>query len=418
MTRKVFNMVQRQIDKISKKHNINSNVSTLLKMPNNMIQTNFPVKIKNKYKMFKGYRVQHNNICGPYKGGLRFNEHVDINEVCALATWMTLKCSVQDLPYGGGKGGIAINPQNYSDEELESICRGFTRSMYKYIGSNIDIPAPDVGTTPQMINWMTDEYDRLSVANFNISNQNSTFTGKSLEYGGCQGRNEATGTGVAICVQEWAKKKNIDLKNKTFIVQGFGNVGSFAAKKMESYGMKLIAVGDHSGYIYNKNGFNVNDLCNYIKKHKSLEGYHLGEPISNVNDFFTLETDVCIPAALEMQINNSIANNLKCKLIVEGANGPLTEDADKICANKNIDVIPDILANSGGVLVSYYEWLQNKQDYYWSLEKVMYKLEHAMITTFDKMYNISIKNNSNMRDACYYYSLKRIETVYSSRGFN
>ena len=415
MTVKVFNMVKSQINKISRQHNINKNVRNILQNPNAIIQTNFPVKIKNKYKMFQGYRVQHNNICGPYKGGLRFNENVDINEVSALATWMTLKCSIQDLPYGGGKGGIAINPSDYSKGELEKICRGFTKSMYKYIGSNVDIPAPDVGTNSEMMNWMTDEYDKLSVANFNIGNQNSTFTGKSLEYGGSQGREEATGTGVAICVKEWAKKKGIDLKDKTFIVQGFGNVGSFAAKKMESYGMKMIAVGDHTGYLYNKDGFSVDDLNNYIKEHKSLEGYHLGEKLDK-RDFFALETDVCVPAALEMEITESVAENLKCKLIVEGANGPLTENADKICFEKGIDVIPDILANSGGVLVSYFEWLQNKQDYYWSLEKVLTKLDVNMTNAFEKIYDISIKNNSNLRDACYYYSLKRLENVYDKRG--
>ena len=415
MTVKVFNMVKSQINKISRQHNINKNVRNILQNPNAIIQTNFPVKIKNKYKMFQGYRVQHNNICGPYKGGLRFNENVDINEVSALATWMTLKCSIQDLPYGGGKGGIAINPSDYSKGELEKICRGFTKSMYKYIGSNVDIPAPDVGTNSEMMNWMTDEYDKLSVANFNIGNQNSTFTGKSLEYGGSQGREEATGTGVAICVKEWAKKKGIDLKDKTFIVQGFGNVGSFAAKKMESYGMKMIAVGDHTGYLYNKDGFSVDYLNNYIKEHKSFEGYHLGEKLDK-RDFFALETDVCVPAALEMEITESVAENLKCKLIVEGANGPLTENADKICFEKGIDVIPDILANSGGVLVSYFEWLQNKQDYYWSLEKVLTKLDVNMTNAFEKIYDISIKNNSNLRDACYYYSLKRLENVYDKRG--
>lgn len=417
MSLKVFNMVKSQINKISKQHNINKNISAILQSPNTIIQTNFPVKINNEYKMFQGYRVQHNNICGPYKGGLRFNENVDINEVSALATWMTLKCSIQDLPYGGGKGGIAINPYDYNKDEMENICRAFTRSMYKQIGSNVDIPAPDVGTTSEMMNWMTDEYDKLSVSSFNISNQKATFTGKSLEYGGSKGREEATGTGVAICVKEWAKKKNIDLKDKTFIVQGFGNVGSFAAKKMESYGMKMIAVGDHTGYLYNKDGFSVNDLNNYIKEHKSLEGYHLGERVNKQN-FFALETDVCVPAALEMEITESVAENLKCKLIVEGANGPLTENADKICFEKNIDVIPDILANSGGVLVSYFEWLQNKQDYYWTLEKVLNKLDLNMTDAFDKIYNISLKNNSNMRDACYYYSLKRIETIYNKRGIH
>ena len=416
MTVKVFNMVKSQINKISKQHNINKNICRVLQNPNSVIQTNFPVKIDKEYKIFQGYRVQHNNICGPYKGGLRFNENVDINEVSALATWMTLKCSIQDLPYGGGKGGIAINPNDYSSEQLEDICRAFTRSIYKYIGSNVDIPAPDVGTNAQMMNWMTDEYEKLSMANSNLSNQTSTFTGKSIEYGGCEGREEATGTGVAICVKEWAKKKGVDLKDKTFILQGFGNVGSFAAKKMISYGMKMIAVGDHSGYLFNQDGFDLDNLQEYVLKNKSIEGY-LGEKI-NKSEFFALNTDVCVPAALEMEITERIAENLKCHLVVEGANGPLTENADKICFEKGIDVIPDILANSGGVLVSYFEWLQNKQDYYWSLEKVLSKLDLNMTSAFNKIYDISLKNNSNMRDACYYYSLKRIEGIYEKRGFH
>jgi len=415
MSIKVFNMVKSQINKISKNYNINKNVSAILQAPNTIIQTNFPVKIKDDYKIFQGYRVQHNNICGPYKGGLRFNENVDINEVSALATWMTLKCSIQDLPYGGGKGGIAINPNNYSKEEIQDICRGFTKSMYKHIGTNKDIPAPDVGTNSEMMNWMTDEYDKLSNANTN--NYKSTFTGKSIEVGGSQGREEATGTGVAICIRQWAIKNNFDLKDKTFIVQGFGNVGSFAAKKLESYGMKLIAVGDHTGYLHCNDGFNVEDLNNYIKQHKSIQGYSLGNAVDK-KDFFALETDVCVPAALEMEITESIAKNLKCKLIAEGANGPLTDKADAICHEKNIDVIPDILANSGGVLVSYFEWLQNKQDYYWSEEKVLRKLDKSMSDTYDKIHDLAEKNNSNMRDACYYYSLKRIETVYDKRGIN
>ena len=418
MSLKVFNMVKSQINKISNNYNINKNISAILQAPNSVIQTNFPVKIKDKYEIFQGYRVQHNNICGPYKGGLRFNENVDINEVSALATWMTLKCSIQDLPYGGGKGGIAINPENYTTEELERICRGFTQSMYKHIGASIDIPAPDVGTNSQMMNWMTDEYDKLSIARNKTLNTKATFTGKSIEVGGSQGREEATGTGVAICVKEWANKKGIDLKGKTYIVQGFGNVGSFAAKKLESYGMKLIAVGDHTGYLHHKDGFDVNDLNNYIKEHKSLKGYGLGETISDVKDFYALETDVCIPAALEMQITESVAKNLKCKMIVEAANGPVSEKADAICHEKNIDIIPDILANSGGVLVSYFEWLQNKQDYYWSEEKVLRKLEQNMTNAYGKIHDLAEKNNSNMRDACYYYSLKRIETVYNKRGIH
>lgn len=412
---KVFKMVTSKINQISTTHNINKNVSTILQKPNNIIQTNFPVKIKGEINMFQGYRVQHNNICGPYKGGLRFNEQVDIDEVSALATWMTLKCSLQDLPYGGGKGGIAINPTDYNEEEMELICRGFSRSMYKYIGSNVDIPAPDVGTTAQMMDWMTDEFDKLSVANSNSINTKGTFTGKSVEYGGCQGRDEATGTGVAICVREWAKQQKIDLNDKTFIVQGFGNVGSFAAKKLESYGMKLIAVGDHTGYLHCKDGINVNDLDNYVKKHKSLENYPIGEKI-DVQDFFRLETEVCVPAALEMQVTESVAKNLNCKMIVEGANGPLSEKADIVCRERNIDVIPDILANSGGVIVSYYEWLQNKQENYWDKSKVLSKLDHKMTTSFNNIYELSIKNNCTIRDASYGYALKRLETVYMKRG--
>ena len=414
---KVFKMVTSQINKISKTHNINKNVSSILQFPNNIIQTNFPVKLTDEIKMFQGYRVQHNNICGPYKGGLRFNEKVDIDEVSALATWMTLKCSLQDLPFGGGKGGIALNPNDYDEEEMEQICRGFSRSMYKYIGSNTDIPAPDVGTNAQMMNWMTDEFEKLSVGNINSFNVKGSFTGKSVEYGGSEGREDATGTGVAICVREWAKQKKIDLKGKTFILQGFGNVGSFAAKKLESYGMKLIAVGDHTGYIYCKDGINVNDLDCYVKKHKSLENYHIGDKI-DVTKFFSLKTDICIPAALEMQITESVAKNLNCKMIVEAANGPLSERADIVCSEKKIDVIPDILANSGGVIVSYYEWLQNKMESYWEKWTVLSKLDHKMTTSFNNIYKLSEKNNSTLRDASYCYSLKRLETVYMKRGIN
>jgi glutamate dehydrogenase (NAD(P)+) len=416
-----FKMVQSQINNAAKICRLNNNINKVLLEPKNKISFSFPVKLDNKTEIFHGYRIQHNNILGPFKGGLRFHHDVNLEEVSALATWMTLKCALQDLPYGGGKGGLTINPSNYTEEDLQKISRAFTRALHEYIGPDKDIPAPDVGTNSQIMNWMTDEYNKINKGSV-AGDVKSVFTGKSIECGGSQGREEATGRGVAMCVKEWAIQNRISLEGKTYTIQGFGNVGKYAAKTMESFGMKLIAVGDHEAYIHNEEGIKIEDVENHIQTQGSLKGfwgptkgYYEAEPIS-VDDFFKLKTDVLIPAALEMQIDETRAKNIDCQLIVEGANGPTTEEADKILKDKNITVIPDILANSGGVLVSYYEWLQNKQNMSWEKEDIIKKLDVRMAQCYNKIDYISKKYNCTMREASFIYSLQSLEKVYHTKG--
>jgi glutamate dehydrogenase (NAD(P)+) len=416
-----FKMVQSQINNAAKICRLNNNVKNIILEPKNKISFSFPVKIDNKTEIFHGYRIQHNNVLGPFKGGLRFHPDVNLEEVSALATWMTLKCALQDLPYGGGKGGLTINPYDYSQEELQQISRGFTHALHEYIGTDKDVPAPDVGTNPQIMDWMTDEYNKINKGGAS-DHVKSVFTGKSIECGGSQGREEATGRGVAMCVKEWAIQNKIPLEGKTYTIQGFGNVGKYAAKTMESFGMKLIAVGDHGGYVYREEGINIDSLIDHINDNGSLKGfwgpangYHCAEPIS-ADEFFKLKTDVLIPAALEMQIDETRAKNIDCQLIVEGANGPTTEEADKILKDKNITVIPDILANSGGVLVSYYEWLQNKQNMSWEKEDVIKKLDVKMGQCYNKIDQLSKKYNCTMREASFIYSLQSLEKIYKNKG--
>ena len=413
---RIVNLVKNQLFRASELCNLNSVVYDVLSKPKNQIEINFPVKINNKIKTFTGYRVQHNDILGPFKGGLRFHPSVSMNEASSLAQWMTYKCAVQDLPFGGAKGGINIDINNYNQNELQEIARQFTRGMYSYIGKNKDIPAPDIGTNSQIMDWMMDEYNKLSGINSITSNTKSIFTGKSLVCGGSECREEATGRGVALTVKEWAKKNNIDLKGKSFILQGFGNVGSFTAEILLSYGMNLIGVGDHTGYLYFEEGFNVHRLKSYVSENKTLKGYPIGVSIDK-QEFFSIKCNIVIPAALELEIDEEEAENIQCDLIVEAANGPITEEGENILKEKDIPIIPDILANSGGVVVSYYEWLQNRRDETWDKEFIREKLAVKMATTFTKIDVISSKYKCSMREASYIYSLKKIEEIYCRRGY-
>ena len=379
--------------------------------PQNLIGINFPIlKSDNSIEMIKGYRVQHNNALGPYKGGLRFHKDVDIDEATALATWMTIKCAVQDLPYGGGKGGLAINPRDYSASELQTISREFSARLSNYIGPEIDIPAPDVGSNSQIMDWMVDEHTKITR---NIFDSKSTYTGKSLVNGGSLWREEATGYGVALCIKEALGN---DVKDKTFIVQGFGNVGSYVTKTLESYGMKLIAVGDHTGY-YGVSNLNncYSTLSKLQSKHGSINEVE-GAVILNKTQFFSTKCDVVIPCALELQIDEDIANNLNCKFIAEGANGPIYDSAEDILKLNNITVIPDVLANSGGVLVSYFEWLQNRSGEYWEKDIVVQKMDIKMIKTYRKICDVAEKYNCTLREACYIYALIKIDDVNKTKG--
>ena len=405
-------MVENQIKKASTKVNINNDLLKVLSKPVNEIKMNFPVKIDNKIEIFSGYRVQHNNLLGPFKGGLRFHNDVSVDEVNALAQWMTYKCAVQDIPFGGAKGGLSIDVTKYNDEQIRKISRQFTKSLYPYIGTNIDIPAPDVNTNSQIMDWMTDEYNIIS-GNQNLgSNIKSVFTGKSLHFGGSHVREEATGRGVALMIKEWADKNDYNLRGKNYIIQGFGNVGYHTCEVLSSFGMNLIAVGDHTCYLHAPEGLNIFNLKKYINDNKSIKDYDHGTELSK-EDFFKLKCDIIIPSALELQINKDIAENIDCSLIVEAANGPIDNEAEEILENKKIDIIPDILANSGGVLVSYYEWLQNKRDEYWTEKEIRNKFDIKITDTFKKIYNLSEKNNCSLREASYIYSLNKLNEKYS-----
>lgn len=410
----IITIVDKQIKKASLKTQINKNLIKILNQPINQIKMNFPVVINNKVEIFSGYRVQHNNFMGPFKGGLRYHNHVSMDEVNALAQWMTYKCAVQDIPFGGAKGGLNIDINKYNDQELQKITRQFTKSLYPYIGSNKDIPAPDVNTNSKIMDWMTDEYNIISGNHNSTSNMKSVFTGKSINFGGSYVREEATGRGVALTIKEWADKKDYNLRGKNYIIQGFGNVGYHTCEVLSTFGMNLIAVGDHSCYIYAQEGLNLYNLKNHSNINKSIKNYEFGNEISK-EDFFKLKCDVIIPSALELQINKKIAENINCTLIVEAANGPIDDEAEIVLENKNITIIPDILANSGGVLVSYYEWLQNKRDEYWSEKEIRDKFDDKIADTFKKIYSLSIRNNCSLRDASYIYSLSQIEKNYLCR---
>ena len=360
---------QLQIKKACEKLNLNPAVYEILKEPQRVIEISIPVKMDDgSLKVFKGYRSAHNHALGPSKGGVRFHQNVNMEEVKALSTWMSLKAGLLALPYGGGKGGIAVDPKKLSEREIESLSRGYIRGLYKYLGERIDIPAPDVNTNGQIMSYFVDEYIKLNGDREDLG----TFTGKPLILGGSLGRNEATGYGVVIATKYAAKKLGLDLKNAEIGLQGFGNVGSFTLKYLQDEGAKVkyLSIRDESeecgrSALYSEDGFDYESLQKYRDENKSLVGYPKAKKISD-QEFWTKKFDILIPAALENIITEKIAQNLDVKLIAEGANGPTTPEADEILKEKNVEIIPDILANSGGVLVSYYEWVQNQYGSYWT----------------------------------------------------
>lgn len=410
-TENLFNLVQYQIKNAFDKLNLKKELQILIENPNNEIIVNFPVKLNSgELKIFKGYRVQHSNLLGPYKGGLRFHHNVYLDECKALAFWMTIKTALHNIPFGGGKGGIKFNPREYNNEDLKKISIKFSKALANYVGEDIDIPAPDVGTNSKIMDWMTQSY--LNTTN---TINKGVFTGKSITFGGSEGRTEATGRGLYICLLEWAKRENISLEGKTYILQGFGNVGSNLAILLSKLGMTMIGIGDHTGYYECNEGFNVYKMLQYVKENKSLNNYNIGTNIDKTL-FFSIKCDIVIPAALELQIKKEEADIIDCKMILEAANGPVDMEAENILTTKGIAIIPDILANSGGVLVSYYEWLQNRSHNYWSKEKVLEKLDNKMAILFNKVYDLSIAHNYNMRTASYYVAFNKLQSVYIASG--
>ena len=407
----LYNLVLEQYTEMLNHYNINEEIKEYLTFPKNEIIVNYPVRLdSDKVKIIKAYRVQHNNILGPFKGGIRFDENVCLDEVKSLAFWMTLKCALQNIPYGGAKGGIKINPYKFSKKELERISKGYATNMFKYIGENRDIPAPDLGTNSQIMDWMTDAYQKKAQ-----SHNNAVFTGKSIECGGSKGREQATGFGVVECIKLWAEKKKFNLCGKTFIIQGFGNVGSNTAVLLVQLGMVCIGVSDHTRCIKSEEGFNVFKLKQHCKQNKTIKDYPFGEDIS-YEDFFGIECNIIIPAAKELVICGDSANILNCQLVVEAANGPIDLEAEKIILNNNIEIIPDILANSGGVIVSYYEWLQNKRSEYWDEKTVLEKLTDKMKQTFDIVYNKHLNENISMRISCYILAVCKIEKIIKNKN--
>jgi glutamate dehydrogenase (NAD(P)+) len=390
-------------------------VRQILAQPKNELIINFPVRLDDgQYEIFKGYRVQHNNLLGPYKGGIRYHHEANLDEMKALAAWMTYKCSLHDIPYGGAKGGIKFDPHKHSKHELERITRRFTHALGGNIGPEWDIPAPDVGTNEQTMVWMMDTYMNV-VGNSDRNAVMRVVTGKSIASGGSYGRKEATGQGLVHCIEEWAKDRQFKLDGCTFTVQGFGNVGSFAAKLLSKMGAVMVGVGDYKGYLANPEGMNPHKLSEYVARTGSVADYRGGTPITR-EQFFALECDIFVPAALELEIGPQEAESLRCKLVAEGANGPTYPKAEEILLKRGVDIIPDILANSGGVVVSYFEWLQNKRSERWEHEDVLDRLERQMQKTYAAVRQFVAQTSNDWRTSCYAIALDRLQRSYRERG--
>jgi hypothetical protein len=378
-----------------------------------VLEVSFPVKLDDgTIKIFTGYRSQHNNAVGPFKGGLRFHPAVTKDEVKALSTWMTFKCSVAGIPYGGGKGGMAIDPKKYSKAELERISRGFAEAISPLIGEKVDIPAPDVNTNGQIMSWMVDSYEKIVG-----HSAKGVFTGKPLEFGGSLARTEATGYGVHLAAKKALDKLNIDVKGATYAVQGFGNVGYYTAYYAYKDGAKIVAFSNTDVAIYNENGIDMEAVIkDYEENGRIAENKGYGKDFTN-EELLELEVDVLAPCALENQITSENADRIKAKVITEGANGPTTPEADEILYKKGIVVIPDILANAGGVVVSYFEWVQNLQGYYWSFDEVQEKEDTVLSNAFEDVWSIADEFKVDLRNAAYMSSIRRIEKAMKFRGW-
>ena len=385
-------------------------IAKALEMPDRELTVEVPFRLDSgKVESLVGFRVQHNNTRGPFKGGIRYHHHVDLAEVRSLAALMTWKTSLLDIPYGGGKGGIQIDTSKYSRNEMERLSRRFFRAIDPFIGPNIDIPAPDVNTNAQVMGWFMDEYSQTH------GYTPACVTGKPLELGGSEGREHATGKGTAITVRETSKNYDVDLENATVVVQGFGNVGSFAAKFLDDYGCKIIAVSDVTGGVHDPKGLDVPSLFDYNYEHRTIDGCGQGQKLTN-EELLALECDYLIPAALGGAINEKNVDTINCKIVIEAANGPVTPEAADVLWSKKVPIIPDILTNAGGVTVSYFEWVQNLQQFKWELEEVDTKLETKMVKAFDEVYAIKQEKNVPMRIASFMVAIDRVARSYELRG--
>ena len=391
---------------------LDEEIYNVLKSPAKQVAVSLPITMDDdSLRVFEAFRVIHSNILGPSKGGIRYDPGVNIDEIKALAAWMTWKCAVVDIPFGGAKGGIICNPKEMSSGEIERLTRAYTLSMIEIFGPDRDIPAPDIGTGPREMAWLMDQYSR-AVGH----TTNAVVTGKPLVLGGSLGRTEATGRGVMVATLSAMEKLQINPYGATCVVQGFGNVGSFAALLLEERGVKVIGISDLSGAYINKDGLDIEKAITYRNVKKgNLEGLADAEKIAG-NELLTLEVDVLIPAAKEDVITVKNAEKIKAKLIVEGANGPTSYKADSIIHDKGIVVIPDILANAGGVTVSYFEWVQNRLGYKWTGERVNRRSDRIMKDAFENVYKTAVKYKVSYRIAAYIVAIDKVATTYKYRG--
>ncbi len=408
---KPFEAMMSRFDDAARRLGLDPGIYSILRNPEKQLAVSVPVvRDSGQIEVFTGYRVIYNTARGPGKGGIRFHQDVTLDEVTALAAWMTWKCAVVNIPFGGAKGGVICDPLAMSPAELERLTRRYTSGIMAFLGPDSDVPAPDVNTNERVMAWLMDTYSmhvRHTVT--------AITTGKPVVMGGSLGRREATGRGCMITTRSALQRLGIPLKGARVAVQGFGNVGSIGAMLMAEQGMKVIAVSDQTGGLYDKNGLDVKEMMDYTARHRSLEGYGKGEKITNA-ELLTMDCEVLMPAALENVLTADNAAEVKAKVICEGANGPTAAAADAILESKGVFVIPDILANAGGVTVSYFEWVQDRGGYFWDEDTVNQRLERIMMRSFDEVAAMSDKHNVSMRTASYMLAIDRVAEVHRLRG--
>jgi glutamate dehydrogenase (NAD(P)+) len=407
----IFNAMLQEFEGAARLLGLDPGIWKILTQPKRQITVSLPVQMDNgEIEVFTGYRVQYNITLGPAKGGIRYHPDVTLDEVTALAAWMTWKCAVAQIPFGGGKGGIICDPTRMSRRELEALTRRYVAEIIDAIGPEKDVPAPDVNTNDQIMAWVMDTYS-MHVGHTSTA----VVTGKPIEMGGSLGRREATGRGVMIVTREAAKHLGFDINGARVAVQGFGNVGSVSADLLSRIGAKIVAVTDWKGGVANANGLDITKMLDYAKQHKTIDGFPGGEPIDN-EQLFALDVEVLVPAALENQITLDNAAMIRARVVAEGANGPTTPEAHKHLHERGIFVIPDILANAGGVTTSYFEWVQDRHGYFWEEDEVNRRLEAKMVEAFDDVLKTSMKYKTDLRTAAYIVAISRVATVTKMRG--
>ncbi len=407
----IFNAMLQEFDGAARLLGLDPGIWKILTNPKRQIIVSCPIQMDNgEIEVFTGYRVQYNITLGPAKGGIRYHPDVSLDEVTALAAWMTWKCAVAHVPFGGGKGGVVCDPTRMSRRELEALTRRYVAEIIDAIGPEKDVPAPDVNTNDQVMAWVMDTYS-MHVGHTSTA----VVTGKPIEMGGSLGRREATGRGVMIVTREAAKHLGLDISRMTVAVQGFGNVGSVSADLISKLGAKIVAVTDWKGGVYNPAGLDITQMIEYARQHKTIDGFPGGDPIEN-DQLFSLDVDVLVPAALENQITEENASVIKAKIVAEGANGPTTPEAHRQLHERGVFVIPDILANAGGVTTSYFEWVQDRHGYFWEEQEVNQRLEAKMMEAFHDVLQTSIKYKTDLRTAAYVVAISRVATVTKMRG--